>query len=91
MNNIRSRSKLKIYRFLHRKSTAVPIVRMPFKGLGGLAFGGPKRDILFVVTVQARVDVLLAQVTDRTAVPTSLYKITDLGAKGCCKSSHLKI
>lgn len=83
--------KLKFYRSLLRTSSAVPIVRMPFIGLGGGCFGGPKRDILFVVTVQARVDVLLAQVTDRTAVPTSLYKITGLGAKGRRKSSRLKI
>lgn len=56
---------------------------MPYKGLGGIALGGPKQNILFVVTVSNLVNLLLAKVTENTSVPTSLYEITDVGAEGC--------
>lgn len=61
---------------------------MPYKGLGGISLGGPKRNTLFVVTVSNLVDVLLAKVTENTSVETSLYELTDLNAEGC-KSSPL--
>lgn len=53
---------------------------MPFKGIGGLAFGGPNIDIPFVTTVHSYVQVLLAQITGTIDVPSSLFKITCLGA-----------
>lgn len=65
---------------------------MPIKGIGGLAFGGPNRDIPFVITVHSYVQVLLAQVTETIDVPSSLFIITGLGASahGSSKSNSLE-
>lgn len=83
--------KIEFLFLIYRTSSGIPIVEMPFtKGIGGLAFGGPNKDILFVTTVKFYVDVELAEFTEQTTIPTSLYKITGLGtaARG---SSRLKV
>lgn len=76
--------------FSLRTSSAVPIAKLPYKGLGGLAFGGPYRDVLFVVTVANFVDVLEAKVIGNTGVGTALYQITGLGVNGR-KTSRLTL
>lgn len=74
--------------FDFRTSSAVPIATLPYKGLGGLAFGGPKRDNLLVVAFSDLIDVLSATLIGNSGVGISLYKITNVGAKGL-KNSRL--
>lgn len=56
---------------------------MPVTALDGLTFGGPNRDILFVVAQEQVIDANTTQQVSATITQgTSLYMITNIGASG---------
>lgn len=61
----------------------VNIIDFPAPVLNGLAFGGPRKDILYVVAAPDYFDIYSQQVVaDPTNTTTSLYAVTGLGAVG---------
>lgn len=71
---------------LHRSFVASLFAEMPFEGLGGVALGDRT---LYVVTVSSLVNITVPSVIGDTNVDSSLYEITELNAKGCCRSARL--
>lgn len=63
---------------------------MGVTGVSGVAFGGPKHDILFVTATAIVLNVFTGKPLQMVTNGSSLYKVTCLGAKGA-KSSGLEI
>lgn len=63
---------------------------MGVTGVSGVAFGGPKHDILFVTATAVILDLLTGKPMETITNGSSLYKVTCLGARGT-KSTSLEI
>lgn len=74
----------------NRTKSLVKTIDMGIGGISGLAFGGPKRDILFVLASADVIDTTTGKPIDKITDGSSLYKITGLGVTGV-KSSKFKI
>jgi len=70
-----------VWRIDPSTSTGEIIATLPSLYLTGVAFGGPNRDILFVVTSSIFLDTVTLKVLDVAPAPP-LYTITGLGATG---------
>lgn len=76
--------------FVHRTNTILNEIDMDVTGVSGVAFGGPKRDILFVTVAGIILDLYAGKPMEVITNGTSLYKITGLDAVGP-ESTNLKI
>jgi sugar lactone lactonase YvrE len=70
-----------VWKINPNESTGEIIATLPSLYLTGVAFGGPQRDILFVVTSSIFLDTVTLQVLDVAPAPP-LYMITGLNASG---------
>lgn len=61
----------------------VRTIDLPAPVLNGLAFGGPQKDILYVIAAPDYFNIYNQQVVaDPTNTTTSIYTVTGLGAVG---------
>lgn len=67
---------------MHRTNTIVNEIDMDVTGVSGVAFGGPKRDILFVTVAGIILDLYAGTPMEIITNGTSLYKITGLDVIG---------
>lgn len=67
----------------------VDVIDMGITGISGMAFGGPKRDILFVTAAKNLFNLITGTKQEITS-GSSLYKVTGL-CKYAAKSTSLKI
>lgn len=58
------------------------VYRIPVPGASGVAFGGPNRDILFVLTQRSIYNGVSNQFVEEILDNSSLYMITGLGVTG---------
>lgn len=65
-------------------------IDMGVTGVSGVAFGGPKRDILFVTAVKTILDLFTSEPIEMVTNGSSLYKVTCLDVHGA-NSTSLKI
>lgn len=65
-------------------------IDMGVTGVTGVAFGGPKRDILFITAAAIILNLFTGKPMEMVANGSSLYKVTGLGVTGT-KSKSLKI
>lgn len=63
---------------------------MGVTGVSGVAFGGPKRNILFVTATAIILDLFTGKPMEMVANGSSLYKVVGLGVSGT-KSTSLEI
>lgn len=80
----------KIFLFKNRTKSLVNEINMGVTGVSGVAFGGPKRDTLFVTATGAILNLFTGKPTQMITSGSSLYKVTCLGVTGT-KSTSLKI
>lgn len=74
----------------NRTKRIVKEIDMGVTGVSGVAFGGPKHDILFVTATAIILDLFTGKPTQMVTTGSSLYKVTCLGARGT-KSTGLEI
>lgn len=73
-----------------RTNAVLNEIDMDITGVSGVAFGGPKHDILFVTVAGIILDLYAGQPMEVIANGTSLYTITGLDVKGP-QSTSLKV
>lgn len=72
-----------IFESFNRTSRLVKTIDFPSPVLNGVAFGGPKRNLLFVIASPDYVNPFTSEIiADPTNLTTSLYMITGLHATG---------
>lgn len=60
----------------------VNVIDLGIKGVSGVAFGGPNKNILFVTVAANTVDTETGEITPTGEGGSSLYQITGLGVVG---------
>lgn len=62
-------------------STVINEIKLPVHGCNGITFGGPHRNILYVVASRVLTDKITSQVVGEVTNGSSLYMVTGLGVK----------
>lgn len=76
--------------FESRTNTILDEIDMDVTGVSGVAFGGPRRDILFVTVASIILDLFTGKPMEIVTDGSSLYRITGLDTMGPTPTS-LKI
>lgn len=66
----------------NRLGILIKVIDMGIQGVSGVAFGGPRRDILFVPAASLIINTKTGQPLETVTTGSSLYTVTGLGVTG---------
>ena len=76
--------------YVFRTSKVIEVIDLPVPGAIGIAFGGIRRNILYVITSSIILDTLSSNVDKEVSAGTSIYAIYGLHSKGV-PSTRMKV